>query len=37
LERDGSAKKVHLSTNAAVELVANRIRADLAGEINLQG
>ena len=31
-----AAQKIHLPANAAVELVADRIRADLPGKIDLQ-
>ena len=36
-DREAPRKKVHLPADAAVELVADRIRADLASKVNLHG
>ena len=33
----GSPQKIYLSADAAVELISNGVRTDLAGEINLEG
>jgi hypothetical protein len=31
-----AAQEIHLATNTAIELISDRVRADLSGEINLQ-